>query len=133
MGSLDAYVRSDNAKRIAPNFPDLSDADDFPKAVGFLADNFNQFSTDFVSVFQSGHSFYEWIIRLGVYVGDLVIHHSINEASWTVGEQGYLVVRFSRDAGPFDFDPFTFVEERYFFGEPEDFYLALDIFKKLKC
>jgi hypothetical protein len=126
-------LRKDIAKRIGPNFEDMINTDDFGKVVAFLGDRFQQFSREFVSIFQSGDCFHDWVIRLGVYVGDLVIRHSINKAQWIVDDEGLLVVQFERDAGPFRWSPFEFVERRYFFGEPEDFFLSLDIFRKLKC
>lgn len=126
-------VRKDNAQRIEPNFPQMKRMDDFHQVVSFLSRNFKQFSVEFVSIFQSGNVFYDWIIRIGVYVGDLVVQHSVNKAAWVIDEHGDLKVRFDRDIGPFEWDPFEFVERRFFFGEPDDFYLTLDIFKKLKC
>ncbi len=126
-------MRKDIAKRIDPNYEEMTRPDDFGTVVTFLSDRFQQFSRDFVAVFQSGDFFYDWIIRLGVYVGDLVVSHSINKAQWAKDDQGLLVVQIERASGPFRWSPFEFVERRYFFGEPEDFYLSLDVFKKLKC
>lgn len=138
--NLEAYglsyleeLRKDIGKRVGPNFDEMTCTDDFGKAAGFLADRFQQFSREFVSVFRSGDFFYDWVIRLGVYVGDLVVRHSINKAQWTVDEAGLLVVQIERDSGPFRWNPFEFVERRYFFGDPGDLYLSLDIFRKLKC
>lgn len=125
--------RRTNHFRIAPNFPPLLELDDYPEVVGFLSEHFHQFALDFVSVFQSGNAFYDWIIRLGIYLGDFVILHSINPAEWVKDAQGCWVVQFNRSSGPFQWSPFAFVEKRYFFGEPEDFHVSMDIFKKLKC
>lgn len=126
-------LRQEIEKRIEPNFEEMMQREDFGKVVVFLDNKFQQFSAGFVSIFQSGDFFYDWIIRLGVYVGDLVIQHSINKAEWIKGEHGLLMVQFERSSGPFRWSPFEFVERRYFFGEPEDLYLSLDLFKKLKC
>jgi hypothetical protein len=126
-----AELREDYSFRIESNFKELTDLDDYETVLKFLENNFTYLNYDFMDIFRGGDLRARWIKVFGSFIGDFVIAHSKYPATWK--KEDYLKVEISRESGAFLWDPFFFVERKFFFDDPPNIGVVFDLLKKQKC
>lgn len=124
-------LREDYSFRIEPNFNELTDLNDFETVLTFLEKNFTQLNYEFMDIFRGGDIRARWIKVFGSFVGDFVISHSKYPAKWK--KECYLKVEITRESGSFLWDPFVFVERKFFFDDPPNIGVVFELFRKQKC
>lgn len=123
-------LREDYAARIEPNFNELTDLSDYESVLTFLDKNFTALNYSFIDIFRGGDIRARWIKVFGTFVGDFVIAHSRYPAKWKKEE--HLKVEIARESGLYRWDPFQFVERKFFFDDPPNIVVVFELLKKQK-